>query len=270
MIIYDFSSSLAVIADAWQTGVWKGLFLALPLSVAHLLIWRVSFYESWKLGVAGVCGKCVGELLLIFSIILGWRSLFHTWYVMAPIFMLLSVTYIVFVTTFSMFPGLKGSIGPRNNFKKTWSEYSIGFFAHVFLGITQQTYICHRLSNIALDWDDKISFGSLIKTPNGYIDQTIPGTIFSFCIGLLAGYLLVTFLWFYFGTFCFTVIFTNLQKLEQSPKFNVPSSGSGKGSFDIDSADSLSPFLLFYAEQIRPKLLETKSFVDLILQSTIF
>ena len=194
MIIYDFGSSLAVIADAWQTGVWKGLFLALPLSVAHLLIWRVSFYESWKLGVAGVCGKCVGELLLIFSIILGWRSLFHTWYFMAPILMLLSVTYIVFVTTFTAFPGLVGSIGPRNNFKKTWSDYLTGFSAHVFLGITQQTYICHRLSNIALDWDDKISFGSLIKTPQGYLDQTITGTIFSFCIGLIAGYLLVTFL----------------------------------------------------------------------------
>ena len=270
MIIYDFGSSLAVIADAWQTGVWKGLFLALPLSVAHLLIWRVSFYESWKLGVAGVCGKCVGELLLIFSIILGWRSLFHTWYIMAPLFMLLSVTYIVFVTTFTAFPGLVGSIGPRNNFKKTWSDYLTGFSAHVFLGITQQTYICHRLSNIALDWDDKISFGSLIKTPQGYLDQTITGTTFSFCIGLIAGYLLVTFLWFYFGTFCFTIVFSNLQKLEQSSFLNISNPISTRSTSEADVVNSLSPFMLFYGQQIRPQFLKIKSFFDLLLQSTIF
>lgn len=270
MIIYDFGSSLAVIADAWQTGVWKGLFLALPLSVAHLLIWRVSFYESWKLGVAGVCGKCVGELLLIFSIILGWRSLFHTWYFMAPILMLLSVTYIVFVTTFTAFPGLVGSIGPRNNFKKTWSDYLTGFSAHVFLGITQQTYICHRLSNIALDWDDKISFGSLIKTPQGYLDQTITGTTFSFCIGLIAGYLLVTFLWFYFGTFCFTIVFSNLQKLEQSSFLNISNPINTRSTSEADVVDSLSPFMLFYGQQIRPQFLKIKSFFDLLLQSTIF
>ena len=90
---------------------------------------------------------------------------------MAPILMLLSVTYIVFVTTFTAFPGLVGSIGPRNNFKKTWSDYLTGFSAHVFLGITQQTYICHRLSNIALDWDDKISLNKGIKDTINWVEN---------------------------------------------------------------------------------------------------
>ena len=62
----NYSSNLFVIIDAWRTGVWKGLFLALPLSVSHFLIWRVTYFRDWKIGVFGVFGKCLGELLLIY------------------------------------------------------------------------------------------------------------------------------------------------------------------------------------------------------------
>ena len=99
----NYPTSVSIIFDAWQTGVWKGVFLALPFSVTHLLIWRTTFFDSWRLGVAGVLGKCGGELLLVFSIILGWRSFFHLLYLLAPFLLFFSVSYIMFVTTFGKF-----------------------------------------------------------------------------------------------------------------------------------------------------------------------
>ena len=210
----DYPTSVSIVFDAWQTGVWKGLFLALPFSVTHLLIWRTTFFDSWRLGIAGVVGKCVGELLLIFSIILGWRGLFHLLYLLAPLLLFFSVSYIMFVTTFGKFNTSPGA-GLRSRFVSR-DGYVVGFLAHLFLGLTQQTYICHRLSNIALDWDDKIPFGSLFKTPDGYIDQTIGGTTLAFCLGLTCGYLLITFLWFYFGTFVVCSFFTKIEEIQAS------------------------------------------------------
>ena len=210
----NYPTNVSIIFDAWQTGVWKGLFLALPFSVTHLLIWRTTFFDSWRLGIAGVIGKCVGELLLIFSIILGWRSLFHLLYLLAPLLLFFSVSYIMFVTTFGKFNTSPGA-GLRSRFVSRYG-YMVGFSAHLFLGLTQQTYICHRLSNIALDWDDKIPFGSLFKTPDGYIDQTICGTTLAFCLGLIGGYLLITFLWFYFGTFVVCSFFTKIEEIQAS------------------------------------------------------
>ena len=263
----NYSLSLPMIADAWQTGVWKGLFLGLPLSVAHILIWRTAFFDNWKLAFCGIVGKSVGELLLIFSIILGWRNLFQLWYVASPFLMFFSVSYIVFVTTFdNNSQKLSVPFSPSFN-SKTRLQYTMGFLSHLFLAITQQTYVCHRLSNIAIDWDDKIPFGSFFKTSQGYIDQIIPGTTFSFCLGLVAGYVLITVIWFYFGTFTLTTFFSILYKLAQSPKYFVEQYENNSGGY----VNRDYPwFVQIYYMRLKPALRKAKLNVAFLIKVLIY
>ena len=257
----NYPTSVSIIFDAWQTGVWKGLFLALPFSVTHLLVWRTTFFDSWRLGIAGVVGKCAGELLLIFSIILGWRGLFHLLYLLAPFLLFFSVSYIMFVTTFGKFNTSPGA-GLRSRFVFR-EEYGVGFLAHLFLGLTQQTYICHRLSNIALDWDDKIPFGSLFKTPDGYIDQTIGGTTLAFCLGLIGGYLLITFLWFYFGTFVVCSFFTKIEEIQASFRVYADVVVSTESTFQVIRRSASIRITNWFTHRGR-------SILDYLLQSFIF
>ena len=262
----SYSLSLPIVADAWQTGVWKGLFLGLPVSVAHILIWRTAFFDNWKLALFGVGGKCLGELLLIFSIILGWRNLFHLWYFLSPFLMFLSVSYIMFTTTFEKPQQFSTPFSPNFN-QKTRTQYTIGFLAHLFLGITQQTYVCHRLSNIAFDWNDKVPFGSFFKTAQGYIDQTIPGTTFSFCFGLIAGYMLITIGWFYFGTFILDSFFSNLLKISEAPRYNVQ---QYENEVDIYGTTFYSWSLEFYLLRIKPIFRKVKPNVAFLTKIVIY
>ena len=197
-VIITPQMSFAMFNDAWQTGVWKGFFLGLPISLGYLMIWKTSMYENWRVALCATVAKCIAELLLIFSVFLGWESLFHVWYMLGPWLMFFSVFYIFFIHT----------IQPRRlaryvPIRQQWpvDRIILMCLAHIFLGLTEHTHILHRLSAVSMDWDDRLIFGHIFASENGIIDQTVPGTSAIFCFGVIAGYLFANAGWFWFGPF---------------------------------------------------------------------
>ena len=261
------SFDIAVIADAWQTGVWKGFFLGLPISVGYIMILRTSIFDHWKLGFISIFGKCLGELFIIFSIILGWRSLFHFWYFCGPVFMFFSVSYVFYTTCFDS-PNDYRLLKTARQKDKSQIEYAMGFCAQLFLGLTQQTYICHRLSSISLEWDEKLPFGTLFKTSEGFIDQSLFGATPSFCLGLISGYLFASLSWFYFGNYCFNSLFRGISSILVNTRVDL--TGYAEAIDKGLSHQYTAPITTrIYLNLIQPALRKVKKYIAYVVRIVV-